>query len=80
MKNHKAKLDGNVSYFCCTCKVRKMHIISSLSVNSVNTQRKTLEDTVEDILIRESLNSVSGINLKVLNGMEDDISKQGQND
>ena len=57
-----------------------MHITSSVSVIPLTHKEKTLGDTVEDILSRESLNSINGINLKVLNGMVDDISKQGRND
>ena len=43
-------------------------------------ERDILQSTVEDILNREALNSVSDINMKTLNGIVDNISKQAQND
>ena len=41
-------------------------------------ERKELEHSVEDILCREGINSVSVISLKVLIGVLEDISRQGQ--
>ena len=52
----------------------------SVAKQSFKIQRDILQTTVEDILNREGLNSICDINLKVLNGISDNISKQGQNE
>ena len=41
-------------------------------------ERKELEHSVEDILCREGINSVGVISLKVIIGVIEDISRQGQ--
>ena len=43
-------------------------------------ERDILESTVEDIINREGLTLISDINLKTLNGVIDDDSKQAQNE
>ena len=43
-------------------------------------ERDALEKTVEDVLNREGLNTVSDITLNVLNGSIDGISRQGPTD
>ena len=43
-------------------------------------ERKELKHSVEDILCREGINSVGVISLKVLIGVIEDTSRQGQCD
>ena len=64
---------SKVSNLRSPCHVT-LHVICS------KNERHILQSTVEDILNREALNSVSDINMKTLNGIVDNITKQAQND
>ena len=80
LNSHKAKMDTSVSNLCNTCQVPEDVYHFLFQCKSFKIQRNHLQTTVEDILNREGLNSISDINLKVLNGISDNISKQGQNE
>ena len=61
------KIPDNTEHFLFHCDVYK-------------EERDCLEKSVEEVLYREGIFTVCGINLKVLNGGICDISRQGQND
>ena len=65
---------------CDTCKVPEDTEHYPFHCDAYQEERDTLEKTVEDVLNREGLNTVSDITLKVLNGSIDGISRQGQTD
>ena len=50
------------------------------SCDLFKNERDILESTVEDIINREGLTLISDVNLKTLNAVIDDDSKQAQNE
>ena len=56
----------SVSNLCSKCQVPEDEYHFLFQCKSFKIQRDILQTTVEDILNREGLNSVSDINLKVL--------------
>lgn len=73
-------MNKNVSNLCNTCKVPEDTCHFLFACKAYVDQRNSLEATVDDIVYREGLDSIWDINLKVLNGAIENISKQGQND
>ena len=80
LNNHRAKIDKTASRMCDTCKVLENTEHYLCHFDAYQEERDTLEKTVEEVLYREGLNTVSDITLKVLNGSIDGISPQGQTD
>ena len=58
-----------------TCKLEDL-----FSCKAYKDERDILELIAEDIINREGLNSIGDINLKVLYGAIENLSKQGQNE
>ena len=67
-------MNKNVSNLCDTCKVPEDTCHFLFACKAYVDQRNSLEATVDDIIHR------GNINLKVLNGAIENISRQDQND
>ena len=80
LNSQKAKIDPKVSNLCSACHVPEDRYHYIFTCDLFKNERDTLQSTVEDILNRDALNSVSDINMKTLNGIVDKIGKQAQND
>ncbi|MCW4261357.1 MAG: reverse transcriptase domain-containing protein [Candidatus Thiodiazotropha endolucinida] len=80
LNNHRAKIDRTVSKNCNMCKVPEDTEHYLFHCDAYIEERDIMEKEAEEILNREGLNTITDINLKVLNGNIHDISKQGQND
>ena len=75
---YKSKLDKKESPLCIKCQVPEDVEHYMFHCDRYDEERKELEHSVEDILCREGINSVGVISLKVLIGVIEDISRQGQ--
>lgn len=80
LNNHRAKIDRTVARDCKICKVPEDTEHYLFHCDAYIEERDILEKAAEEILNREGLNTISDINLKVLNGIIGDITKQGQID
>lgn len=80
LNNHRAKIDPNISKMCSICQVPEDTQHYLFTCEAYKNERGILEKTVEDILHRQGLNTISDIDLKVLNGEIEDINKETQNE
>ena len=80
LNSHRAKIDKNLSNLCETCQEVEdvEHFLFQCAKYSI--ERDTLERTVEDILFREGCNDITCIDLRLLGGYNENISKNAQNE
>ena len=75
LNSHRAKIDKNVSNVCETCQEVEDVEHYLFGCAKYNIERDTLERTVEDILFREGCNDITCIDLRLLGGYNENISK-----
>ena len=75
LNSHQAKLNPNQSELCDQCKVPETVEHYLFDCDIYEEMRKELEESMEAILSREGINC-SIINLKVLSGKIEDISRE----
>ena len=80
LNSHRAKFDKNVSHMCTICKIPEDTEHFLFHYEDYKEKRDCLEKSVEEVLYREGIFTVSDINSKVPNRCICDISRQGQND
>ena len=80
LNQHRARIDNSVSEMCPVCSVREDPDHFLFDCKAYEEERSNLVEKVETIINSEGLNSLGVINLKVLNGNIDDLSRQGRNE
>ena len=80
LNGHRAKFDKNISYMCDTCQVMETVDHFLFHCEKYKTERDRMEQTVENVLFREGCTDITFIDLRLLGGNDENLSRNAQND
>ena len=80
LNGHRAKFDKNISYMCESCQVLETVDHFLFHCEKYKTERDRMERTVENVLFREGCTDITCIDLRLLGGNDENLSRNAQND
>ena len=78
LNNHQSKLNKEISNLCDMCNIPEVLNHYLFECKMFDEERIQLQEKVEEILHREDANHIGNIDIKVLTGMVEDISREAQ--
>ena len=78
LNNHQSKINKEISNLCDMCNIPEDLHHYLFVCKKFDAERIELQKKVEEILHREDANHIGNIDMKVLTGMVEDISREAQ--